>query len=181
MKAKASASNVKKNTSFSRKTIEQTTKSIVPVARPSLGKDASAKGKSAMGLTREQKRDLEKRLYGLKDELRMSIDEKANLVVNTAQLSESLIKGDDAEVAEKQRVSNAALQELDILKNRLTLVERAIAKMNAGFYGICEETEEPIGYERLMVVPWARYSVHVQEIRERKLREFRVSKLRAEA
>ncbi len=99
---------------------------------------------------------------------------------NTQAHNESLIKGDDAEVAEKQRQSNAALQEMDMLKNRLILVERALKKIEHGVYGICEETEEPIGFERLSVIPWARYGVKVQELREMKLREYRVSRLRSE-
>ena len=72
------------------------------------------------------------------------------------------------------------MQELDILKTRLKLVQRALDKISEGDYGVCEETEEPIGFERLSVVPWARYSVHVQEMRERKMREFRISRLKSE-
>jgi DnaK suppressor protein len=161
MKARASAT-------FNR--IEQSTTSSKTLRSP-----------RAQGLTASQLRELQAKLIGLRDELKTSIHGKAVFVVNSAEHAESLIKGDDAEVAEKQRASNAALQELDILKNRLTLVERALSKIPAGAYGLCEETEEPIGYERLTVVPWARYSVHVQELRERKLREFRVNKLRSEA
>jgi DnaK suppressor protein len=130
-------------------------------------------------LTKKQVKELTARLETLKEELLGKINGKAG----TFQIgleAESLIKGDDAEVAEKQRASNAALQELDFLKNRLALVERALVKIAAGAYGLCEETDEPIGYERLSVVPWARYSVHVQELRERRMREFRVSRLRSE-
>jgi len=132
-------------------------------------------------LSSAQLKELEKKLQELQVELKTAIHGRAQTVVSVSAGSESLIRGDDAEVAEKQRVSNAALQELDILKNRLFLVQRAIAKIRAGVYGICEETEEPIGYERLVAVPWARYAVHVQEIRERKLRDFKYSKLRSEA
>lgn len=130
-------------------------------------------------LSKAQMRELEAKLQTLKAELEGYIREKAG-IFNTLAYSESLIKGDDAEVAEKQRTNNAALQEIDILKHRLTLVKRALAKIEAGVFGICEETEEPIGFERLNIVPWARYSIHVQEVRERKLRDFRVSKLQAE-
>jgi RNA polymerase-binding transcription factor DksA len=113
-------------------------------------------------------------------EIKGALEDKSS-TFNIAAHTESVIKGDDAEVAEKQRASNAALQELDILKTRLLLVRRALAKMEAGVYGICEETEEPIGYERLSVVPWARFAVHVQEKHERHMRDFRVNRLRSEA
>lgn len=141
--------------------------------------EGKAAGKYQVGLSASQLRVLEDRLIELKNEIKEALASKSD-VFNTQAINESLIKGDDAEVAEKQRQSNAALQEIDMLKNRLLLVERALKKMEQGVYGICEETEEPIGYERLIVIPWARYGVKVQELRERRLRDFRVNRLRAE-
>ncbi|MDI4646083.1 TraR/DksA C4-type zinc finger protein [Cohnella hashimotonis] len=38
-------------------------------------------------------------------------------------------------------------------------VERALAKMEDGTYGLCEISGEPIGYERLEAMPVARYSI----------------------
>jgi len=140
--------------------------------------DTTAK-KGLFGLTASQVEELEKRLLSLKGEIKAALGGKTDLF-NTQAHNESLIKGDDAEVAEKQRQSNSALQEMDMLKNRLILVERALKKIEHGVYGICEETEEPIGFERLSVIPWARYGVKVQELREMRLREYRVSRLRAE-
>lgn len=35
-------------------------------------------------------------------------------------------------------------------------VNRALAKLDAGTYGVSEETGEPIPYPRLLAVPWAR-------------------------
>lgn len=145
------------------------------------GSDRKKTASGSRFLTGAQIKELQKKLLDLKVELRAGIETKATLVVNGITVSESLIKGDDAEVAEKQRQSNAALQELEILKGRLLLVDRALLKIEEGVYGLCEETEEPIGYERLVAVPWARYAVHVQEVRERKLRDFKVSRLRSEA
>ena len=46
----------------------------------------------------------------------------------------------------------------------------AVAKMNDGSYGLCEGTEEPIGYARLRLQPWARYSISYQEELEREER-----------
>lgn len=143
-------------------------------------RQSGARAISAQGLNKKQLVELEKKLSLLREELRTSIEEKADFVVNLGHQAENVIKGDDAEVAEKQRVSNAALQELDILKGRMQLVERALHKFEDGSYGYCEETEEPIGFERLSVIPWARFSVQVQEKRERTMRDFRVSRSQAE-
>jgi DnaK suppressor protein len=38
----------------------------------------------------------------------------------------------------------------------LVEVERALAKVEGGGYGVGEQTGEPISYERLAAVPWAR-------------------------
>lgn len=35
-------------------------------------------------------------------------------------------------------------------------IDRALAKMNAGTYGMSEKTGAPIPYERLEAIPWAR-------------------------
>jgi DnaK suppressor protein len=143
-------------------------------------RQTGARAHSAQGLTKKQLNDLEQKLIALRAELHDNIEEKADFVVNFGHQAENVIKGDDAEVAEKQRVSNAALQELDILKGRLQLVERALNKIEDGTYGYCEETEEPIGVERLTVIPWARFCVQVQEKRERNMRDFKVARSQAE-
>ena len=134
----------------------------------------------ARELTKEQTRLLEGKLRELARDLKASITDKT-LAFDTSSHTESIIKGDDAEVAEKQRQANTVLQEIDFFKTRLALVLRALRKIEEGGYGYCEESEEPIGFERLTVVPWTRYAVHVQELREMKLRDYRGNKLRAEA
>ena len=46
-------------------------------------------------------------------------------------------------------------------------IDRALAKMTEATYGLCEGTGEPIGYSRLKLRPWARFSVEYQEELER--------------
>jgi DnaK suppressor protein len=41
------------------------------------------------------------------------------------------------------------------LRSNLHEVERAIAKMDAGTYGVCERCGNPITPERLEAIPWA--------------------------
>ena len=50
-------------------------------------------------------------------------------------------------------------------------IDRALAKIPTGRYGICEQSGDPIGFDRLQVRPWARYATAVNESRERE--EFR--------
>ena len=42
-------------------------------------------------------------------------------------------------------------------------IEAALARFDDGSYGLCEGTEEPIGFRRLEARPWTRYSVAYQE------------------
>lgn len=52
------------------------------------------------------------------------------------------------------------------LRNQLVEVESALARIENGSFGICEETEELIEPERLRAIPWTRLSIEGAEIRE---------------
>lgn len=41
----------------------------------------------------------------------------------------------------------------------LAEIDRALAKLDAGTYGVSEKTGDPIPYERLVAIPWARSGV----------------------
>ncbi|MDX1998132.1 MAG: TraR/DksA family transcriptional regulator [Thermoanaerobaculia bacterium] len=56
-------------------------------------------------------------------------------------------------------------------RKHLLLIEAAIVRLDAGTYGICLHSGEPIAYPRLLAVPWARYTVDVQEKIEKGLLE----------
>ena len=45
-------------------------------------------------------------------------------------------------------------------------VEAALQRIEDGTFGYCEETGEPIGIKRLLAVPYARYTIKVQESKE---------------
>jgi RNA polymerase-binding transcription factor len=50
------------------------------------------------------------------------------------------------------------------LRANLQQVERALAKMEAGTYGICERCGNPIGAERLEAIPWATLCIDCQKL-----------------
>jgi DnaK suppressor protein len=50
----------------------------------------------------------------------------------------------------------------------LAEIDRALAKLDAGTYGISELSGRPIPIERLRAVPWARLSAEEEERRERR-------------
>jgi DnaK suppressor protein len=47
-------------------------------------------------------------------------------------------------------------------------INQALERIKSGDYGYCEDTGEPIGAARLLVMPTARLSVDAQSARERK-------------
>lgn len=53
--------------------------------------------------------------------------------------------------------------EVKALSQKLEKVENALRKMEAGTYGVDEQTGDPIPFERLEVVPEARHTVANQE------------------
>ena len=42
-------------------------------------------------------------------------------------------------------------------------IENALGKFEEGTYGLCEDTEEPIGFKRLAAQPWTRLSLEAQQ------------------
>ena len=53
-------------------------------------------------------------------------------------------------------------------RERLIEIDGALERMEEGTYGICEICEKPIPFERLKVMPTARYTVDCQEELDRK-------------
>jgi DnaK suppressor protein len=52
------------------------------------------------------------------------------------------------------------------LRSQLNEIESALARIESGSFGFCEETEEAIEPERLRAIPWTRLSIEGAEIRE---------------
>jgi DnaK suppressor protein len=75
--------------------------------------------------------------------------------------------GDEMDDANTEGASAMASKLLERDVHLLREIDRALAKMSEGVYGLCDGTGEPIGYSRLKLRPWARYSVEYQEELER--------------
>ena len=78
--------------------------------------------------------------------------------------------GDEMDEANIEGEAAVTTKLLDRDVHLLVEIDRALAKIRDGTYGICEGTGEPIGYSRLRLRPWARYSVEYQEELERQVR-----------
>lgn len=64
---------------------------------------------------------------------------------------------EEAAQRETERVRRAQVEARE--RALLSEVERALAKLSRGDYGVSEKTGDPIPYERLVAIPWARDAV----------------------
>jgi DnaK suppressor protein len=112
-------------------------------------------------LTATQKKELVGLLTGKRDELREALrGRRAGASADDRAGDEADQASEDAEVALETRL-------MDRDAKLLREVERALKKVEDGSYGFCEGTDEPIGYARLKLRPWTRYSVTYKEELER--------------
>ena len=102
-------------------------------------------------------------LLKLKVELLNNLAEKKNedLFVATDEVVED---GDQAQTYLNQNVS-FGLREREL--RRIKEIEHALSKIEQGFYGLCEEYDEPIEIKRLEKMPWTRFCIQAAEELER--------------
>lgn len=74
--------------------------------------------------------------------------------------------GDEADQTVRVLNEDQVLMTHDRLRKQLFEIEQALARIENGTYGICDETEELIEPERLRAIPWTRLSIEGAEIRE---------------
>ncbi|RYZ74680.1 MAG: TraR/DksA family transcriptional regulator [Proteobacteria bacterium] len=97
-----------------------------------------------------------------------------NRVRNSRQEFATLDKagGDEADQTMTLMAENDFLTAQSRMKELLLEIEFALARIQSGRFGICEETEEQIEIERLKALPWTRLSIEGAEIRESARRRF---------
>ncbi len=74
--------------------------------------------------------------------------------------------GDEADMTMALLAENNFLTTQERAKERLLEIETALARIDRGNYGVCEETDEPIEIDRLRALPYTRLSIEGAEIRE---------------
>lgn len=75
-------------------------------------------------------------------------------------------RGDESDLAAAHQEEHNFLIAQTRIKTQLLEIEIALARIESGNYGICEETDELIEIERLLAIPWTRLSIEGAEIRE---------------
>ncbi len=62
---------------------------------------------------------------------------------------------------------DVALAQLSAEQDALYEIEEALRRIQAGTYGLCEKTGQPIGAERLRAIPWTRFCREAEQSLER--------------
>ena len=100
------------------------------------------------------------------------INAKTELLNRVRESRQDLHNADDNKGGDEGDQTLRALAESEFLsmherlRKQLMEIESALARIEKGLYGVCEETEEMIEAERLMAIPWTRLSIEGAEIRE---------------
>jgi DnaK suppressor protein len=118
------------------------------------------------GLTEKQIQELQKKLT----------DKAASLETEVDELEADLTDDDNDEKSAADEVDRSSFEEqtqrlqivLNGKKNLQYEVAEALKRVEDGSYGVCEETEEPIGFKRLAAQPWTRLSLEAQQEFERR-------------
>ena len=115
-------------------------------------------------LTPAQQKELVSALNEKRDELLSALKNRRS---GSQQGDTRAGTGDEADQATEDAEVALETRLMDRDAKLLREVERALEKVKNGTYGLCEGTEEPIGYARLKLRPWTRYSVTYKEELER--------------
>ncbi|OJV50842.1 MAG: RNA polymerase-binding protein DksA [Hydrogenophaga sp. 70-12] len=102
---------------------------------------------------------------------------KTDMLNNAGETTEHLredtvVVPDPADRATIEEEHALELRTRDRERKLLKKIEQAIARIEAGDYGYCEETGEPIGVGRLIARPTASLSLEAQQRRELKQKMF---------
>jgi len=100
--------------------------------------------------------------------LRMKQELLDNAGLTSEHLRENDMVPDPADRATIEEEHALELRTRDRERKLLKKIDQALARIDDGSYGYCEETGEPIGIQRLLARPTATLTIEAQERRELK-------------
>lgn|SRR5690348_4401316 len=87
-----------------------------------------------------------------------------------SEIDDSSREGDQTDHASADSEREFMVQNRERVRMLLRQTERALARIENGTYGYCDDTGEPIDLKRLMAQPATSLSVSAQEAREKRTR-----------
>ena len=158
-KKRQSARQQKEPSKKQKGTTGSQTKSAVKTKVPAVEKTAKLPPKSKEPL----KKQITKILLKAKEELLMDVSQKVKEETNRSKFE----IGDIYDIASTERDRELSLILGDRDREKLANIEDTFERLKDGTYGICEECGEPIGEERLKVLPFTKVCVDCKSRNER--------------
>ena len=93
------------------------------------------------------------------------LEERARLLDELAEgivAPDTMTYGSQAAAASQVFAQQRDLALRDRNQQHLQLVDAALARLDAGTYGVCQNCGRPIAPERLEAIPWAAYCIDCQ-------------------
>lgn len=106
-------------------------------------------------LLEEKREEMQAQLAGLRKKIKKSLDEDRVYERNSGDPDSDFINESSELVKDELMIRS--------LEKTLRDIDDALVGMEEGVYGICQKTGKPIAPERLKAIPWAKYSIEVQE------------------
>ena len=124
-----------------------------------------AKADPDANLTKEQVKELHQKLLDERKRVAIGLEKHLGEAVTDTEPF-----ADEIDAASRHSEQAYLIRFADKERKLLREIDHALDKMRSGEYGICEGTDEPIGFPRLNLRPWTRYSVTYKEELEREKR-----------
>lgn len=114
-----------------------------------------------MAISEELVQECRQRLVRTKQDILNRVKEaRSNLDQNVEK------GGDEGDQTIRVLAEQEFLSMHERMRSQLMEIESALARIEGGAFGFCEETDEAIEPERLLAIPWTRLSIEGAEIRE---------------
>lgn len=96
------------------------------------------------------------------------LEQKASILNESAgpMAKEPLIKGDEADIATSEASRTLSLQLEQRQRLQIFKIDHALAKIEEGTFGVCEECDAELGMKRLIARPYANLCISCQEEQE---------------
>ena len=107
-----------------------------------------------------------KRLAELRKRLELKYEQLTETLANTASESRAIsetVGGDEGEEAAAASNRDFLSAQGSSRREQLILVKDALARLDDGKFGICEECGRAVNLKRLEAVPWTRYCRDCQQ------------------
>lgn len=114
--------------------------------------------------------ECKRKLLTMKQELLNRMRSSSQNFIQTQ--SNRVTTGDEMDQSAAQNEEHTFLVSQDRMRNQLVEIEMALARIETGAFGVCEETEEAIETDRLLAIPWTRLSIEGAELREAMSKKF---------